>query len=320
MARKRSALRAMFGTRRGIRVFSTQTFVAFGLVSAIVQFASVLVSGPLPHPLTVLIGCAVLCVGWGAWRVVPPRRIEHAFERPEVVVTVAVGDLLDQDCPIAVGFSDTFDTEVRPGLIALTSLQGQLLQRRYGGDVAVVDGELERALRDVQPTRSAEQLPGKQLRYPLGTVAVIGGVGPAEVGPGGVGPGGVGPGGVGPGGVGPGGVGPGGAGLVYAVALSEISRGGIARSSLDTLWLSLGRLWDAVDAHGERRPIAVPIVGSGLARIDALDRESLLKMLLMSFVARSRRSVVARELRVVVHPDDRWQIDLLEVAAFLRTL
>jgi hypothetical protein len=89
---------------------------------------------------------------------------------------------------------------------------------------------------------------------------------------------------------------------------------------VDTLWASLGSLWSAVAEHGRLMPLAMPIVGSDLARIDPLNRENLLKMILMSFVVRSRESVFCKELTIVVHPKDLGEINMVQVAAYLRRL
>jgi hypothetical protein len=51
-----------------------------------------------------------------------------------------------------------------------------------------------------------------------------------------------------------------------------------------------------------------------------LDRQRLLKMILLSFIARSRESPVCRELRIVIHPADLSGIDMLDAATFLRSL
>ena len=66
----------------------------------------------------------------------------------------------------------------------------------------------------------------------------------------------------------------------------------IASSNVDFLWQSLGAVWEAIYVRGQRKEVSIPIVGSELARVACLNRESLLKMILLSFVARSRQSVV----------------------------
>ncbi|EXG81173.1 macro domain-containing protein [Cryptosporangium arvum] len=276
MTRLPRLVRGVLGTRRGLQAFAVHTLVAFGLVSAVLQFVGQFTSGPLPQPVGLILASLVVCLLWGWWQALPPRRIVHEFRRPDTSVVIEVGDLLDQECAIVVGFTDTFATRVGPGGIAASSLQGQLLERRYDGDADRLTAELGDALPEAGPSA----------RYPIGTVAVLGG-GPFPV---------------------------------YAVAYSRLDGSGIARATLLGLWLSLGRLWESLDRNAERAPVAMPIIGSGLARVDALDQESLLKMILLSFVARSRQGVVSRELRVVIDPRSQHRVDLREVAAFLKTL
>ena len=64
----------------------------------------------------------------------------------------------------------------------------------------------------------------------------------------------------------------------------------------------------------------MPVIGSDLARVDNLDYESIVKMLTLSFVARSRKSIITRELTLIIHPRDYDRIDMNEIAAFLNSL
>jgi hypothetical protein len=205
-------------------------------------------------------------------------------------IGVIVGDLFDRPEHIVVGFTDTFDTDVTADrVISSRSVQGQLLARVYGGDRQVLDAEIHQALMGIAPLTSeapVDKHQGKLDRYRIGTVAILQSR-PRKV---------------------------------FAVAYSKMGNDLIAKSSVHDLWISLGNLWDAVYLHAQRTPIAMPLVGSDLARINCLSRESLLKMAILSFVARSREELVSRELLLVVHPRDAEHIDMLEVEAFLRTV
>ncbi|MGP3921289.1 macro domain-containing protein [Nonomuraea sp. 10N515B] len=79
-------------------------------------------------------------------------------------------------------------------------------------------------------------------------------------------------------------------------------------------------MWEAIHRQGQRKAVSMGIVGSEHARINHLDRESLLKMILISFIARSRQELVCKNLDILIHPNDYYHINMLEVAAFLRTL
>ncbi len=107
---------------------------------------------------------------------------------------------------------------------------------------------------------------------------------------------------------------------VFGVAYTRMGNDLIAHSSVDYLWHSLNQIWDAVYLHGQRERVAIPLIGTEFARISCLDRDSLLKMILLSFVARSREDPVCRELIVIIHPRDYEKINLLEVDTFLQTI
>jgi len=290
MARRIRHLRAIFGTSRGVRIFLSNMLAAFGLASAVVQFFGQLFPSVIARPDLVTLGAAVCCLAWGMARTYPRRRFQRDFKQPEITVSVEVGDLFSQDTHIVVGFTDTFDTSTaRDRVISSFSVQGQLLQRRYNGDQRRLDRELAGALSRMTPISSERRVAkrlGKLRRYDIGTVAVLGS----------------------------------GQRRVFAVAYSRMGNDLIARSSVDDMWISLSRLWDAVYLHAQHSCVAIPLIGSGLARVDLFERSNLLRMIVLSFLARSRQAVVCRELRIIVWPPDVDKLDLLEAEAFLRAL
>jgi Domain of unknown function (DUF6430) len=284
-------VRLIAGTPRGRRLFFANALAAFGLISAAIQFLGQLYPPAIRYPEWLTLGTFVLCLFWGLLRARPHDNLRRDFKQPEITVRVEIGDLFAQkDANIVVGFSDTFDTSVTNNrVINEHSLQGQLLERRYGGSQRRLDEEIRTALRGRAPVATESRTQkrfGKLARYPIGTVAAIGPSGRR----------------------------------VFAVAYSYMSNDLIARSTVDDLWLSLSALWESVFANAQHGVVAMPLIGSGLARMDLLERQNLMRMLLLSFLARSRQTVVCRELRIVIWPGDRDKIDMLEAEAFLRTL
>ncbi|MCX3059787.1 macro domain-containing protein [Streptomyces beihaiensis] len=276
------------GVRRARQVFVRDTMVAFGGLSAVLQ-----VVGPfVPHSGSgAVVGLSVgTCLAWGLLRARPITRVRQVFRRPAMTVVVETGDVFDRPAHLVVGFCDTFDTLSAGGrVINDDSVQAQLLDRRYGGDTRRLDAELDAALASVRPVareaRSDKPL-GKLDRYPVGTVAVLG-ARPR---------------------------------LVFGVAYSRIGDDYVASSGVDDLWRGLGGLWRALRAHAQLDRVDMPLVGSGLARIGYLDRDSLLRLILVSFVASSREAAVCRELRLVVRPGELDGVDMRELAAFLDAL
>jgi transcriptional regulator with XRE-family HTH domain len=216
--------------------------------------------------------------------------IRHQLSSPNVTISIVVGNLFDQDTHLAVGFSDTFDTSVAGDrVIHSSSVQGQLLRQLFAGDQHRLDADLDAALAPVAPmhVESRREKPyGKLARYPLGTVAVLGE--PRR--------------------------------LIFAVAYGRMGNDLVVRAPVEDLWGCYARLWEAVYRHGQRGPLSIPLMGSGLARVDTLDRENLIQLILLSFVAYSRHQLICHDLRVVIFPDDVRQVDPANLRAFLQTL
>lgn len=288
---KISALKLIFTSQRGWRLFTLHALAAFGLLSAALQLVSAIwaPAGGFPYPWWIAAGVLAASLAYGLVHAWPRQQIVRQFALPDMTVRVVVGDLFDQEAHLVVGISDTFDTDTADNVIIHSgSILGQYLNRIYGGDLGRLNRELATALRDIEPEKTEKPgtKAGKLERYPLGTVAVLGP--PAR--------------------------------RTFAVAYTRMGNDLIARGTVDDLWHGLGAVWNAMHRYGQRGAIAIPLIGSEFARISCLDRESLLKMILLSFVARSRADPVCRELVVVVHPHDADKINILEVAAYLRTL
>jgi hypothetical protein len=94
----------------------------------------------------------------------------------------------------------------------------------------------------------------------------------------------------------------------------------VVRAPVEDLWYCYTQLWEAVYRHGQRGALSIPIMGSGLARIDTLDHENILRLILLSFVAYSRLRLICHELRIVIRPADARRLNPLSIRAFLRTL
>ncbi|WP_157930409.1 macro domain-containing protein [Glycomyces xiaoerkulensis] len=280
-------LRPIFGTRRGLSVFCSNALIAFGLVSGLVQLYTALWSGIPLAPMPLLAIMAVLAVAWGCRRAWPRTGIRSELSHPEVSVRVLVGDLFDQEAHLVVGFNDMFDTDLSSGeVIDPSSVQGQFESKVYRGNTTKLDRDLKLALDGIDPVRSetrADKPVGKLVRYPIGTIAVLG---DQER-------------------------------RYFCLAYASMQNNLVAQSNVDYLWRSLGALWQSVHAKARLKSVAMPIVGTELARVSQLDRESILKMILLSFIAQTRERIVCRELTVMVHPSDVRQINMLEVKAFL---
>ncbi|WP_030454119.1 macro domain-containing protein [Herbidospora cretacea] len=284
-----SGLRGIFWTPRGRRQFAAQSLIAFGLISAIVQFTGQVFGVKFDHPAMVTGISLAVCVIYGVVQSFPRTQTTAEFRHPDLSITVRVGDILSIESDLVVGFCDTFDTDTSDNIVInRKSLQGQLLHQLYDNDRGRLDKELDQALSGVQPVfvEPSTAKRGKLERYPVGTVAVIGS--PDR--------------------------------RIYCLAYSRMSNTLLAESSIDDLWLSLSRLWATIADRGQLNSVAIPIIGAELARVSTLDRENLLKVIILSFAAQSRVRPICRELTVVVRPSELDKVDMLEVRAFLGAL
>jgi DNA-binding SARP family transcriptional activator len=209
------------------------------------------------------------------------------FVDPDIAVVVMSGDLFAQeDANLVVGFCDTFDTDTdRSIVISSESVQGLLLHRLYGEDRAKLDrdlkGALSRAPKASIESRSAKRV-GKLTRYPLGTVATLHHANRR----------------------------------IFGLAYSRMGNNLVAHSSLPVLRTSLENLWEAVYLHGQLKPVAMPLIGSGLSRIREASHDDLLSLIVRSFTASSRRRYLCPELRIIV-PEAAFE--KIRIAEILRT-
>ena len=208
------------------------------------------------------------------------------FSDPSVTIVVMSGDLFaQQDANLVVGFCDTFDTDTdRSIVISSESAQGVLLHQLYEGNRTRLDRDLKAALsrepRASLESRSVKRL-GKLTRYPLGTVATLHQANRR----------------------------------IFGVAYSRMGNNLVAESNLPTLRTSLENLWDSVYLYGQLKPVAIPLIGSGLSRVREATHDDLLALIVRSFIAASRRRYICPELRIIIQES---MFDKIQVGEILR--
>ncbi|MER7685614.1 macro domain-containing protein [Streptomyces sp. NPDC097610] len=277
-------------SRRGLGIFASHFSAAFATLAGCFQLiVAAHPSSPLKGiwPIVAMVAASLI---WAGARSIPRTLVSREFTHPNFTVTVKSGDLFSEDSDLVIGFTDTYDTSTEGGdIVSPESVQAQFLRKVYGGNLLELDDALSEALRGVAISRveTQEDKPrGKRERYPVDTVAVLS----KETA------------------------------RYYCVAYSHMSNDLIARSSVNDLWRSLSNTWSAISRHGHLNAVAIPILGSDLARVSNLGRESLLKMILLSFVAKSREGLISRKLTLVIHHRDARQVDMNEVRAFMNSL
>lgn len=184
-----------------------------------------------------------------------------------------------------IGANDVFDTELGE-VIKPLSVQGQFLKRVYHGDHRRLDAEIDAALEPLKADRKREpnKKKGKFWRYPLGTTLVLGS--PDK--------------------------------RYFLNAYGYMSNDLRVKSTADDIWYSLSCLWEQVRLKGHGMEVAIPVIGSDLARTN-LPRMTLTKLIIISFVAASKKDFVLKKLTVVIHPRDLESVDFYALEDFLKS-
>lgn len=272
-------------TWRFWRHYLTRSFAVFGAVSTCLQTINLINPSVTLFQgfwILALVATASLLGGlmW-SW----PRPIAETYNAPKTKISIVNGDLLAEGGHIVVGINDTFDTEP-PVIIARDSLQGQTLDKLFGGDFKELDKQLDAALADRQPIETVQK-PGKQQRYGAGTVATL----------------------------------KHGSRLIFFLAYTQLNPINNAESTPDIIWKSLLSLWDEVSKRGNGESVAVPVIGGGLARLsNILPAQDAIRFTVLSFMIASRNQKVCDELRIVVRATDYAKLDRLELQSFLSSL
>jgi hypothetical protein len=279
-----------FKKRRFWSRFLTQTLSSVGFFAVLASIFSALFPKALPSISTFLATVVIVgSIAYGAfmsW----PRPIQQAYSSPNTEIRIVEGDLFEQEGNVVIGMADTFDTET-PHIIDEKGVQAQLLTRVYKNDIHALDRALHEALRDQAISHTFnpdDKKRGKQIAYPIGTVATIT---PAV------------------------------RRLFFCLAYSKMNRHNETRGSVDGVWRSLNNVWDEVRAKGNGDPVSIAIVGGGQARISQyLPAQDSIRFIALSYMFASRIETVACRLSIVVRKVDVAKLDMLELQAFLKSL
>ncbi|MFD5823872.1 macro domain-containing protein [Lentzea sp. NPDC060358] len=276
--------------RRFWAKFSTQTLASIGLFAIFTGITDALFPNFLP-PIGpyFLAGIVTVAAIYGlirAW----PRPVEQSYSSPNTEIHIVEGDLFEQDGNIVIGMTNTFDTEI-PHIIDERGVQAQLLTRVYRSDRKKLDNALETALESQafeEKFTVEDRKPGKQVAYPIGTVATIE---------------------------------PSVRKLYFCVAYTKMNSRNEARGTIDGVWRSLNNVWDEARTRGNGDPISIAVVGGGQARISQyFPAQDSIRFIALSYMFSSRREKVSSRLNIVVEKRVADNLDMLELQAFLKSL
>jgi hypothetical protein len=279
-------LRAHFARRSGRRRFFAAFLVIFGGLWLALEPAGLFFPNTFDWGWGGYLALFGLSAAAALFHARPREVITRALPPTDVTVAVRIGDVLAQEGNVIVGSNDTFDTQFEDEVISPASVQGQLLARVFEGDRTDLDRQIDESIARFSGTRDATKHFGKDVRYPVGAVALVRR----------------------------------GRTRYFLPAFAKMSAGLPAnvRATLEDLEIALARTWQAINAAGQREPVHAPIIGSNLARL-GVSRTLVAQMIILSFIAATREGGPS-SLTVWISPNDRDVVDMVVLDEWLRGL
>ncbi|QDS14699.1 macro domain-containing protein [Xanthomonas arboricola] len=213
----------------------------------------------------------------------PLSRISYKIPQKDFAVEVVIGDLFKIPGEVIISTSSTFDTDMSSGLIAASSLQGQLATNYFNGQTAEIDRQIEVSLERENFTMN-EKRPCKNKEYPIGTVARVSAHSKN----------------------------------FYLVAMSHIEESRNARSDLKMVDEALEKLWVNLAAKAEVGDIVMPLMGTGRGRVP-YPRKKMIERIAQSFADAAGDRAFSNKLIIVVRPEDAsmFSLNLFQVRDYL---
>lgn len=213
----------------------------------------------------------------------PLSRISYKIPQKDFAIEVLIGDLFKIPGEVIVSTSSTFDTDMSSGLIAVTSLQGQLATNYFNGQTTEIDRQIEASLSREQFIIN-DKRPGKKKEYPIGTVARV----KAH------------------------------SKNFYLVAMSHMDENGNASSDLRMIDEALEKLWVNLASKAEVSDIVMPLMGTGRGRV-AYPRKKMIERIAQSFTDACNQRAFSNKLIIVVRPEDasKFSLNLFQVRDYL---
>lgn len=214
----------------------------------------------------------------------PRRSLTIRVPGSTTTVGFSVSDLLEATGSVVIGTNDCFDTEIGD-IIRPESVQGQFLQKVYSGDRAALDADIDAALAGVAFETDDAKPFGKKKRYPVGTVACV----------------------------------KKGGNRYFLLAFCRMRPEMRVEADARELWVVLQSCWDAVRDYGQHLEVHVPVLGTKYGRT-GLSWNSVIQLIVMSFVISLKEGHTAPALQIHVHKSDRDMVDFIALREWLLSL
>jgi hypothetical protein len=218
-----------------------------------------------PHFLTL----AALAVAVGVARVTPADSKTANIPGTTSRLTISYRDLFAESGIIAVPVNEFFDSSIGAHVSPL-SVHGQVITQLFGGDSERFDKAVDAALTSATPELVVRRS-GRDRKYPVGTTAYLTTGRPSV--------------------------------LAFVLTATDLTTLKVS-ADVPQMWTALDGLWRVARTNCNDAPLAVPLVGSGLAGV-GLSPQELLSVIVMSAAAASRQRRICANIHICILPQQR---------------
>ncbi|HLO87698.1 MAG TPA: macro domain-containing protein [Nostocaceae cyanobacterium] len=270
------------GSKRLLISFSSN----FGAFWLFLEPASFFLPEKLKFGLGGYLSLALISLAFAIIQNFPQISVSCKLSSPDTGIEIKIGDIFQENAHLVIGFNDVFDTELGE-IIRDSSVQGQFLKRIYKDKQDKLDVDIETALQEHIGSRNLDpdKNRGKAWRYPIGTTITLGTYEKRY----------------------------------FLTAYGYMKNDLTVESNSDYISTALDKLWQEVRRKCHGTDVAIPIIGSDLAR-SGLSRMQLSKLIITSFILESKRRFITRKLTLMIYPKDLNSVDFYELQEFLKSI
>jgi len=203
-------------------------------------------------------------IAWFLYYTYERRHIRFQIPTIDSYISVVFGDIFDEKSDWIIGVNEFFDSEIGQR-VAANSLHGQVITKIFNGDARAFRSAVDTSLqgRDFTPTTRSTP-PDRQ--YSIGTTAVVRNSNFC----------------------------------IYLVAMARTDlETAKATSSVPMLWDALSGALDTANAHGNGRPLSLPLLGNGRSNVN-VEPQHLLRLIVLALVDFGRKKGLPKDIRIVL--------------------
>ena len=258
----------------GLKWFADKFLRAFCFLLATMRAIAFFDPNYAPNDIYWLFVAIGLSLAYALFHLISIHGVTISIPTTESKFEIKFGDIFNEKGVIVIPVNEYFDSELGE-LVARKSLHGKFILDILDGRADKFDEMVKYALRNDELITKKDRDDGRQ-NYPIGTTAKIDAKGKR-----------------------------------YLLAALSYTDPKTNRASATTIELGkcLKGVWEKSDIHSQGECTAIPLIGSGLSRVD-LPPEPLIQFILTSFIESAKKTEISGKVILVLDKRYKFQINL----------